>query len=68
MEGCKYLDGCPIFAKFKLEGLKNFWVGTYCQGPKKNLCARKSLREDGKQVPLPLLPNGTQLQSLSYER
>ncbi len=32
MADCQYLDGCPVFARFKQEGLKNIWIRHYCQG------------------------------------
>ena len=64
MVDCRFLEKCPIFAKFKSEGLKNFWIKMYCKGAKGDECARRKLKEIGKDVPLTLLPNGKTLESL----
>jgi hypothetical protein len=58
MADCQYLDGCPVFARFKQEGLKNIWIRHYCQGWKQEECARLKLRNQGEKVPDNLLPNG----------
>jgi len=55
---CQYLNGCPIFAQFKQEGLKNIWIRHYCQGWKQKECARLKMREQGETPPKNLLPNG----------
>lgn len=64
MQDCEYLDKCPIFAKFKIEDLKNYWVSMYCKGKKQDECARKVLRKQDKEVPKTLLPNGQILEAL----
>ena len=64
MADCEYLEACPIFAQFKNEGIKNFWIQLYCKGSKQDDCARKSLKDAGQEVPQTLLPNGTHLDSL----
>jgi len=64
MADCEFLDKCPIFAKFKIEGLKNYWIGLYCKGVKQDKCARKILRNQGQEVPKTLLPNGHHLEAL----
>jgi hypothetical protein len=61
---CEYLAGCPIFAQFKNEGVKNFWIRLYCKGPRQEDCARKSLKEAGEPVPKTMLPNGKHLDVL----
>jgi len=62
---CEYLPSCPIFARFKADSTKNFWIEVYCRGSKQRECARRKLREAGKEVPLTLLPNGTHLPTLA---
>jgi hypothetical protein len=64
MVDCEYLDKCPIFARFKVEGAKNIWIEFYCRGSRQNECARKKLKKQGQEVPPTLLPNGTRLGSL----
>lgn len=65
MSHCDYLDKCPIFAKFKIDNLKNYWISMYCEGMKQDTCARKILRMQGKEVPKTLLPNGHHLEALN---
>jgi hypothetical protein len=55
---CDFLDVCPIFDQFKTEGMKNMWKSLYCQGSKKEQCARRRLKMQGKEVPVSLLPSG----------
>ncbi len=62
---CPLLIDCPIFERFRSEGLKNIWINRYCRGSKADTCARKKLREAGKDVPITLLPNDTHLDSLA---
>lgn len=64
MQDCEYLDKCPIFAKFKIEDLKNYWIFMYCKGAKQDECSRKVLRKQGKEVPQTMLPNGQLLEAL----
>lgn len=61
MADCEYLAACPIFGKFKLEGIKNFWIKLYCKGAKQARCARRILKESGKPIPETLLPSGMHL-------
>jgi hypothetical protein len=63
MQDCEYLATCPIFNRFRLEGIKNFWIRLYCQGEKQTRCQRKALKESGQTVPENLLPNGNYLPS-----
>ena len=64
MQDCEFLEKCPIFAKFKIEDLKNYWIHMYCKGTKQDDCSRKILRKQGKEVPKTLLPNGQHLEAL----
>ena len=64
MADCEFLENCPIFAKFKIEDLKNYWIFTYCKGTKQEECARKVLRNHEKEVPKTMLPNGQLLAAL----
>ncbi|MDH4099745.1 MAG: hypothetical protein OEV28_04145 [Nitrospirota bacterium] len=59
-QDCKYLQKCPIWQKFSTS-LSHVWIKSYCQGNKQDLCARKKLKEAGKEVPALLLPNGSSL-------
>ena len=65
MENCANLQNCPIFNKFKLEGLKNFWIRIYCKGSRQEECARKKMKSEEKDVPTNLLPNGDQIKSIN---
>jgi len=67
MSPCEYLDQCPIFGRFKTEGMKNFWINTYCKGRKQDSCARKVRKARGELVPITMLPNGDVLESLAEE-
>ena len=60
---CEYLSRCPIWEKFKTDS-KYAWIARYCKGSKKDKCARKALRKEGKEVPINLLPNGKTLTRL----
>jgi hypothetical protein len=62
MQECEYLSTCPVFARFKLEGLKNIWISLYCKGPKNSECERLKLKKMGKDVPDTLLPNGKHIE------
>jgi hypothetical protein len=61
---CECLAACPIFARFRAEGIRNFWIQLYCKGNKQESCARKKLKAAGQEVPLTLLPSGEHLASL----
>jgi len=64
MQDYEFLDKCPIFAKFKIEDLKNYWIFMYCKGAKQNECSRKVLREQGKEISQTMLSNGQLLEAL----
>ena len=55
---CSYLGTCPVFDRFRLEGLRNFWIRLYCQGTRQSMCQRKVIKISGRPVPEDLLPNG----------
>lgn len=61
MADCKYLEACPIFTRFRIEGLRNLWIGSYCKGWLVETCERKKLKDAGDDVPELLLPNGRHL-------
>jgi hypothetical protein len=61
MVDCEYLDKCPVFARFKVEGAKNIWIEFFCRGSRQSECERRKLQKLGKEVPPTLLPNGTHL-------
>jgi hypothetical protein len=65
MTECEFLGTCPIFARFRLEGTKNYWIQMYCIGSKQETCARKVLRKQGQVPAATLLPNGKHLDTLS---
>lgn len=67
MNKCEYLEKCPIFKKFKSEGLANVWIQNYCQGDKMEQCERRIQTKAGIPHPITLLPNGKHLASLAYE-
>jgi hypothetical protein len=64
LNDCEYLPDCPIFDRFKSEGARNFWIAMYCQGSRREHCARRQLRKAGREAPVTLLPNGTHLDAL----
>jgi|WetSurMetagenome_2_1015567.scaffolds.fasta_scaffold514122_1 hypothetical protein len=61
---CEYLEKCPIFARFKVEGAKNIWIEFFCRGSRQEECARKVMKKQGQEPGPTLLPNGTHLPSL----
>ena len=64
MNECQYIVGCPMFKKFTLDPIKQFWIHGYCKKNAGDECARKVLRKQGKraeEVPENLLPNGEYL-------
>ncbi len=63
MADCEFLEKCPIFNRFRSEGIANVWIGKYCKGSNAD-CERRKLRESGGQVPVTMLPNGSYLSSL----
>ena len=66
-ESCNYLEICPIFQRFHSDESAIMWIKMYCQGPRCDVCARKKLAIAKKNVPITLLPNGIELESLKNE-
>ncbi len=64
MSECPNLVKCPIFNKFRSEGMANMWIRSYCKDNFDN-CKRKKLKDQNKEMPITLLPNGSHLQSLA---
>jgi len=60
---CPNTAGCPIYAKFKTEALKNIYIRMYCTS-KFDKCKRKQIKDRGEKVPLDLLPDGKSLDAL----
>ena len=58
---CEFLMACPIFQKFSLQSTKNVYVTTYCKGSRLDDCERRKLRRAGREAPLTLLPDGSQM-------
>ena len=69
MEQCEFTPRCPIFRKFRHEGIKNVWLKAYCLRSKGAQCKRKELRLGGakpEEIPHTMLPNGGFLDSLEF--
>ena len=64
MKECEFIKTCPIFERFRVEGLKNFYIRNFCQGKKLEHCERLTLRNEGQDVPITLLPTGKTLETL----
>jgi hypothetical protein len=64
MDECKYLQECPIFARFKNEAGKAIWVEVYCLD-KFDECERFKMSEDGGEPAPTMLPNGTHVGHLA---
>ena len=67
MSNCEFLEKCPVFGRFKHEGVKNMWIESYCQRDGGSACQRKLLRTSGvapEDVPLDMLPDGSRLDIL----
>ncbi len=58
MNDCEFLAKCPIFQKCENGSLDKIFILYYCKGYKVNSCARRVLKNSGKEVPPELLPNG----------
>lgn len=54
---CRFITRCPLFPKFKLDVVRQFWVDTYCTG-EYGACARFKSASQGVKPPDGLLPNG----------
>lgn len=60
---CPNIKGCTLYSQFKTQALKNIYIKIYCLG-KFESCKRKQLKDSGMQVPVTLLPDGKDLESL----
>jgi len=59
---CPHSSTCPLFEKFTQNSLLEFWKDRYCNVDDRwPNCARYELSEQGKPVPLTLMPNGSEL-------
>ena len=67
MANCEFLEKCPVFSRFKHEGVKNLWIQSYCKRDEGTTCQRKRLRTLGtspEDIPLDMLPDGSRLDIL----
>ncbi len=58
---CPRTPGCPLYAQFKMEATRHFWIETYCRSENHTTCKRLALALEKKPVPPKLLPNGDSL-------
>lgn len=56
-QGCPNLRKCPMFERFKLQATSALFIQLYFNGDYTK-CVRKKLRDEGKDVPSNLLPDG----------
>ncbi len=61
MAGCARMSGCPLFKQFSLKASLAVWTSRYCESDFAR-CARLQLANEGKPIPLNLLPNGRMLE------
>lgn len=59
-DSCGHLATCKIWQEFKTNS-KYFWIKQYCQGPKRDQCARAAAKLSCNEAPDDLLPNGERL-------
>ncbi|MFA5519423.1 MAG: hypothetical protein WDA74_09220 [Spirochaetota bacterium] len=64
MTQCEFIENCPVFEKCHTGVIKGIFHIKYCKGSELENCARRILRNAGKEVPISLLPNGEHLESL----
>ena len=67
MANCEYLENCPVFNRFKHEGVKSMWIESYCQRDGGSSCERKRLRMLGtspENIPPDMLPDGSRLNTM----
>jgi hypothetical protein len=67
MKNCDLIEKCSVYARFMAEGMKSHWVMHYCKGGRMSECSRIKLRNEGKIVPLTLLPDGSHIKSPSHK-
>jgi hypothetical protein len=57
---CPHVGACELFPRFQSSATLGIWKAMYCQS-KHSRCARYQLSEEGKLVPVDLLPDGQRL-------
>jgi len=57
---CPHMSTCPLYPQFTFESNLNVWKLSYCEADFTR-CVRYQLSNEGKPVPVTLLPNGTSL-------
>lgn len=57
---CPHAEGCELFPQFSLKAALKLWQIHYCEGRYES-CERYKLSQQGKPVPVTLLPDGTSL-------
>ena len=57
---CPHQPNCPLYPTFRSQALLRIWQINFCEGEHEK-CARFQLSEQGKPVPINLLPNGQTL-------
>ena len=55
---CPHATGCELYSQFLIESTLKVWKIMYCEASRHTQCARYKLVEEGKPVPLKLLPSG----------
>jgi hypothetical protein len=54
---CSHSTDCELYVQFAADPALNLWKKHYCEG-NFSVCSRYKLAQEGKPVPLTLLPNG----------
>jgi hypothetical protein len=57
---CPNLEKCPMFKHFQTDFAKETYISLYCRG-KFIECERKKLKDNCREVPEKLLPDGQYL-------
>lgn len=64
---CSHSTNCELYVQFAADPALNLWKKHFCEG-NFNTCQRYKLAQEGKPVPLTLLPNGKLLDQVrSYD-
>lgn len=61
-EECPHTKSCAMYSLFKHAGTLSVFKINYCRGAYQT-CARYQLSEQGRSVPLRLMPNGQTLKA-----
>lgn len=59
-QSCPNLEKCPMFGKFRLQATSEIFISKYCKGNFEK-CARKKMKDSGREVPEDLLPDGDRI-------